>query len=411
MAWWSGILDAVSTGGASSGSPATTGGFDWGDVLNIGGDVLGNVLPAIFANEGADAAADAARGGNEAALNLSRDIYQDQVARSEPWRQAGLGALNFQNQWLGLPQVVDTGGASTIGTSTNLGLATNWGAGQPVAGHSGGGGSNPLASAAGGIAGSFFGPVGSAVGGALGGLVRSGGDNWKTLQTIAPEGYDYDKFWNDNPDLQVSKNGWPKADVQALFNGNRNAYLDWFQKQSTDRKIPLLEGYEMGPNGVPVKSQVAAGATATAGATGAATPNLWETIKNNPLYVAATEGFLGVNGLGGDKQAIEGAFATGGQLLSGAEKKALQDRSTARSSDAISRIWNQYADVSGTGSRTVTEQNSNAGAYGVNAGNLLAQNGQIAANASANKNANWQKAGQNVLGGIYDYSKNAGWIN
>lgn len=378
----------------------------WSDLIEPAAEIAGSVIAGSMANKGADDYADKITGANRDALNLERDIYRDQTSRSEPWRQAGLGALNFQNQWLGLPQVKDTAGASIWSSADGTPLLPNMGAGQPVAGHSGGGGNGlakGLGSVAGGAIGSFAGPLGtvagSAIGGAIGGMFHqsgSKGDNWKTIATQAPGGMDYNAYWNENPDLATDPNGWNKPDVQAEFGGNRDAYLNWHYNQFGKNEGRTLK---------PLSSGAAPGATAGAGGETAAPIDLWGAIKSNPLYVAATEGFLGI-----DKPQVEGAFATGGQALSGPEKKALFDRGTARSYNAIGDIWNQYSGVSGAGQTAVGQQNQSAGQYGVNAGNLITNSGQVQADASKEKNANWAGAVTNGLGGLYKYGQNKGWI-
>lgn len=400
MAWWANMDAASSSGTPEIDSQPQSGGFDWGSVINAGANVIGNVLPAIIANEGADASADATRAGNQASIDLQRQIYQDQVSRSEPWRKSGFNALNFLNQWNGLPQVTDSAGTVIGGVDPNAPNASNnWGAGRPVAGHTGGGGPNALTGAIGaGIGNVFGGPVGGAIGGALGGLIHNGGDNWQTLATGAPQGYDYNAYFASDPGLAAE---WAKPDVQSLFNGNKDAYAYWHYNKfgkGEGRQLTPSDGYTVGSDGTPVQS----GAAGTTGAS--ATPDLWGTIKANPLYVAATQGFLGI-----DKPQVEGAYSTAGQALSGAKEKALFDRGTARSYSALRDIYGGYSELAGVGSRTASEQNNNAGQYGVNAGNLLSQNGQVAGQASAAKNANWLKAGTSAVGGLYDYGKSAGW--
>ena len=409
MAWWNTMDAPHAQGGAPSiDSQPQSGGFDWGTVLNVGGNILGNVLPAIISNEGANKAADAATAGNQASIDLQRRIYEDQVSRSEPWRKSGFNALNFLNQWNGLPQVTDTGGAISAGAyDPNAPSASNnWGAGRPVAGHTGGGGPNALTGALGAGVGNFFGgPIGGAVGGVLGGIVRNGGDNWKTLATGAPAGLAYDEYFNSQPGFATE---WAKPDVQALFNGDRNAYIWWHANGGNiDGKQSWAPNADWLSRNTPTPAGTTPGAgTGTSSTTPASTtPDLWGTIKANPLYVAATQGFLGI-----DKPQVEGAYSTAGQALSGAKEKALFDRGTARSYNALRDIYGGYSELAGVGSRTASEQNSNAGQYGVNAGNMLAQNGTIAGQAAATKNANWLKAGAGAVGGIYDYGKSQGWF-
>jgi hypothetical protein len=384
------------------------GGGWWMDLLNDWGEPLANIagaaLSAGIANQGADGYADAVRGANTEAVNLTRDIYRDQTARSEPWRQSGVNALNFQNLWLGMPQVSNMGGSGMAGGQAPL---PNLGAGQPVAGHSGGFGGNPMASgigrAAGSGIGSIFGPVGSAIGGELGsmagGLFRQGGaegDRWTTLATQAPGGMDYERYWNENPDLATASNGWSKPDVQALFGGNRDAYINWHYNN-----FGKTEGRQLHAAGANTTQPGAAGAQPTQ----AATPDLWSTIRNNPLYVAATDGFLGV-----DKPEIDAAYATGGQVMSGAQKKALHDRGVARSYNALGDIWNQYGTLSGTGQTAVGQQNAAGGQFGASAAPIIRDSGEAAGRASATRNANWANAAGNAVSGLYDWGKSKGWI-
>lgn len=413
MSWWEGVGGGGLTSGASAASAPATSGFDWSSLIDVGGDVLGSVLPAYFANQSANKSTDAITGANQQAIDLQRQIYNDQIRRTEPWRQSGFNALNFQNLWLGMPQVKDSAGTTTITDPNAPSAANNWGAGQPVAGHTGGGGSNPLTSAIGAGVGNYFGgPIGGAIGGALGGLIRKGGDNWTTLATGAPEGFNYDKYVSDNPGLLDDANGWAKADVRSLFNNDRNAYLYWHYNtfgKNEGRKLDPLDGYSVGSNGLPVQSSTGAGTTTGTGTTAtgtSGTPDLWSTIKANPLYVAATEGFLGI-----DKPQVEGAFATGGQALSGAEKKSLFDRGTARSYNALGDIYNQFAGLSGTGYTAAGSQNNSGANFANGASNLIVNSGQAQADKSTAVNNNWATAGNNILSNVYDYGKKSGWIN
>jgi len=406
MSWWSGVSQAATN--AASAAPqaaasAAGSGFDWGNAINIGAQVLGPTLGAVIGNQGANAQADAVTGANQAAIGLQRDIYQDQVARSEPWRQSGLNALNFMNQWNGMPTVSD-GGARGMGggagmSSNGSPLLPNYGAGQAVQGRTGGGGPNALAGAAGAIAGNFLLPgIGGAIGGALGGMIRNGGDNWTTLATQAPGGFDYAAYMQQ-PDLAAE---WAKPDIKALFGGNQDAYANWHYD-----KFGKGEGRTLNPLADTKTTQPVSGGGQQAGG---ASGDLWSTIRNNPLYVAAQDGFLGVNGQGGDVSQIKSAFANGGQFLSGSTLKALQDRSVSRSYGALSDIYGNAAGMAGVGASTAQGQNANAGAFGQSAANLTSANGQAAGQAAGIKNANWLAAGQSALSGIYDTAKGKGWI-
>ena len=393
------IGSLIANGGSSA---ASSGG--WGDwlplLVDAGSSLAGGWLSGQGGVESANANADAA----QQVVDLQRGIYSDQRALARPGYMTGGAATNALANIYGIgPQnyeaAFSNGGMSSGGTNAQ-GLATNWGAGQPVAGHTGGGGPNALAAATGSAAGSFFGPVGTAVGGALGGLIRSGGDNWQTKQTIAPEGYDYDKFWNDNPDLQVSKNGWPKADVQALFGGNRNAYLDWFQKQSPDRKIPLLAGYEVGANGVPVLSTAApaAGGGATSGANALASP--MKAFEATPYYDMAVKGFRGV-----DTPDVNAAYAKGGKVLSGAQSIALDERGKNRLGGAFGQYTAGLSDLAGLNSTASNQAGTAATNYGTSTGRAIVDGGTAKGNALASGYAGLTQGVSGALGALNTFGQ------
>lgn len=354
----------------------------------------GSAVAANQANQGAQAAADATTGANKDAINLQRDIYKDQVNRSEPWRQTGLAALNFQNLWTGLPQVSDmpqSGSANGFGWSPSAGVSPT----QPKYE----GMYSPSEQLTGRHPSLYRGIMNGDLSGALdplGLISQPKGDNWTSLWEQAPEGMDYQGYYAANPDVAAE---WQKPDVQKLFKGDADSYANWHYN-----KFGKGEGRTINPIGntqsnMPVGGAQAEGTGATGGAS--TTPDLWSTIKNNPLYVAATQGFLGI-----DKPQVEGAFSTAGQTLSGAKEKALFDRGTARSYSALGDIWNQYAGLSGSGQTAVTQQNNNAGQFGTNAGNIIMQNGQVAGDLATTKNANWLKAADSAA----KAAGSAGWF-
>ena len=172
-------------GASSSGTSVPTGtSGGWGDWLPLLIDAGSSLAGGWLSGQGGTASANANADAAQQVVDLQRGIYSDQRALARPGYMTGGAATNALANIYGIgPQnyeaAFSNGGMSSGGTNAQ-GLATNWGAGQPVAGHTGGGGPNALAAAAGSAAGSFFGPVGTAVGGALGGLIRGDGDNWQT---------------------------------------------------------------------------------------------------------------------------------------------------------------------------------------------------------------------------------------
>jgi hypothetical protein len=59
---------------------------------------IGSVIGGISQGNAAESAAQRMADANSAATNLQMQLYQDQKAAQEPWRQAGIGALNQLTQ-------------------------------------------------------------------------------------------------------------------------------------------------------------------------------------------------------------------------------------------------------------------------------------------------------------------------
>ena len=333
------------------------------------------VIPALASLAGGWLAGEGERKAGEAQADaanqnaqLQREVYADQRALAAPGYLTGGAASNALAAVFGIGPQDYAAALEGSGPGGNALAPTNFGAGQPVGGHTG------------------------------------GKDNWTTMATAAPAGYDYDKFWNDNPDLQTDKNGWLKADVRALFNNNRNAYLNWFQNQSPDRKIGLLDGYQAGPNGVPVKAQAPAAAPG-GGSGGNALADPMAAFNASPYAKIATSGFRGI-----DVPEINGAYARGGKVLSGAQSKALDERGKARLGGAFTDYTNGLRSLAGMNQTASSQIGSAAGAYGANAGNALANAGIARGNALSSA---YKGIGQGVSGaidGIVKYGQdNWGW--
>ena len=382
-----------------SAAPATSGSGWWEPILNIGANILGNVAGAALANDGIDDQNDAVRDANNASIALNRDVFNTNLALAKPFYQGSGNAFNMLANIYGMPAqdfsfptVSNSGGSYGANGAS---AANNWGAGQPVAGHSGGGGPNAFTGAAGAVAGNMFGgPIGGLIGSTIGGLFRNGGDNWKTIATGAPEGYDYDAYWAANPDLAADPKGWSKPDVQALFGGNRNAYIHWFANKSPDR-APLQK----------VAAPAGGGAGAGSGAAQQPLGDPLELFWNSPDGKLATNQFLTI-----DNPAIKGAFATAGKLNSGAQLKALADRGQAMAGNAFNGYRGGLERMAGYG-QTATSQAQNAGnAFANNVSPTIQNNGVAAGQAAAARNNNWVNAFKNSTTGVYDYAKGAGWL-
>lgn len=386
-------LPDASTGGGTAVSGGSSGGGWWNVVLDNIGPIMqgvGAVADAVIGNQGADSVADAQTQANTNALALTRDIYNDQRSLYMPQYRTGGDAMNLLARIYGLP-AQDYGAAaagSGAGGAPGGARLPNYGAGQPVVGHSGGGGVNALTSAAGSAIGSTFGgPIGGFVGGALGSMFRNGGDNWQTLATEAEPGYNWTEYMTNSPDLQAE---WANPDVQALFGGNRDAYASWHHRtmgRNEGRVVNPLQG-----------SAQAGGGTAggTGGSTGSAATGAYDMNEfyNSPDGKIAISGFRGV-----DVPETRGAFAAGGKLLSGAQSKALDDRGKARMGAAWDSYTNGIRSLAGVTQTASQQMGASGDRYGATAGGIIRDNGLIQANRNQQVNNNWRTAAGNALSG------------
>lgn len=291
----------------------------WNLILPAAASVVGGLISGSGAKEAGKIQA----AGADRAAELQYRAQQEAAARNEPFRQSGANALNFQNQWLGLPQVNTSG--------------------------------NPLAMAA------------------------------------APGSPDYASYVRNDPQLMAE---FSKPGVAGMFGNDLAQYGQWHASTFGDRQDMPTH---------PAAQGQAAGQTGQGG-------GVMSTIKSNPLWVAATQGFMGVNGMGGDVQDVNAAFSAGGKQLSGAQTQALHDRSTARSYNALSDIYNQYAGMSGTGFSATQNTNQNALSTAANMGNA-AQNAANARSSGYSGQFDALKGGiSGALGHVQDYGqKNWGW--
>ena len=398
-------------GAGGTAAPATSGG--WGDVLEwlvpAGASLAGGWLSGQAGAQGANAQADAAN----ASVGLSRDIYNDQRNLAKPGYMTGGNASNALAAIYGFApqnyQAAYAGGGYGTGYGANPNApsaSNNWGAGQPVAGHTGGGGPNALAGGIGaGIGTAFGGPIGGAIGGALGGLVRNGGDNWTTLATGAPEGYDYDAYMNQNPGLAAE---WAKKDVQSLFNGNRDAYAYWHYNQfgpsgkNEGWQLNPLEGYTVGPDGLPATGSTT-GTTGSSGANALADP--MKAFTDSPYGKIATSGFRGV-----DQPEVNALYSRGGKVLSGAQSIALDERGKARLGGAFNDYTNGLRSLAGMNQTASSQIGSAASQYGANAGNAMMAAGEAKGNALSSAYGGIAQGINGALGTVSDFGrKNWGW--
>ena len=400
------LVQSGLNGGSNNASTSQGGG--WGDIVPMLVNAGTSLLGGYMAGEGGRKAADAQSAAAQQQLALYRQIYGDQRALGGPNYLTSGAAMNLLASQYGIgPQNYQAAfnGGSSFGGGGGYGgasAANNWGAGQPVQGHwNGGSSSNPLAGLAGTIGGSFLpgvgNVVGGAIGGALGGLVRSDADNWTTLATGAPEGFDYATYMQ-SPDLAAE---WGKKDVQSLFNGNRDAYANWHYNQ-----FGKNEGRTLSPLATqsPTDPNMGGGGVGMGGGQGQPMNPLagfWA----SPQGQLAEKGFLSV-----DTPQVQGAFAQGGKSLSGAATKALYDRGQARASTGYNNYLTGLQNLAGM-STGVMQQLGNAGAnYAAGGSNALLDAGKAKANGLESSYKGWGQGISGALGSVQDYGKkNWGW--
>lgn len=402
---------AFQTASQVAATPSAGGGGWWEPIINIGAQVLGSVAGASIANNGIDKQVDASREASAAATQLQRETRDINLALNKPYYQGGGNAFNMLSRIYGMPTQnfsYPTGNSFGTGSATDGSqMLPNYGAGQAVQGHSGGNGQGAaIGSALGAAAGSFLpvvGPwVGSALGGLAGGLIGGrGGDNWQTLATQAPAGYDYDAYFASDPGLASE---WAKKDVRSLFNNNRDAYLSWHARGGDGAWAPTELTKLPGAD----KSTQPVGGAELAGQSGDnsfLTADPLQLFWDSPYGKLATDQFLTV-----DNPAIKGSFSTAGKGVSGAQQKALANVGRATGGNAFNNYTSGLSQMAGLGPMASTQMQNASNTFATNAGNNMINAGNVAGQAAAARNSNWSNAFNNAATGAYDYAKGAGWV-
>lgn len=377
----------------------------WGEIIKVAVPALASVAGGYLSGQAGASRGKAEEEAAREALRLQREIYYDTRGLARPGYMTGGAATNLLASQLGItPQdytaAYNGGNVGPIGFSGAYNPA-DWGAGQPVAGHSGGGGSSGLASAGLGAVGTYFGgPIGGALGSLAGGLIRKGGDNWQTLGTSAPQGFAYDEYFNSSPEFAKE---WSKPDVQSLFNGNRDAYIWWHAnggnlngKQSW---APNTEWLSRGPTSGNMQSPQPVGG-AQQQTTTSGLPNPMSGFLSSPYGQIAVEGFRGV-----DVPGINDAFAKGGKVFSGAQNIALDERGKARLGGAYNDYTNALRSLSGLQQTASSQIGGAANQYGSNAGNAIMAAGQAKGNALESAYKGLGQGITGAFGAFGDYLK------
>lgn len=339
----------------------------WSLIIPAAASLIGGYL----SGKGDEAAADAERDAANANVNLQRQIYQDQRGLARPGYMTGGAATNLLAAQFGIAPQDYTAAYNGLNTGP-MGYG-DLGAGQPVAGHTGGGGPNGL----------------------IGGLIRNGGDNWTTIATQAPAGFDYNAYMQA-PDLAAE---WAKPDVQALFGGNRDAYANWHYNQYGRNEGRQLNPIAQSQSPQPIGDLSPAGGSAN----GLVDPMAG--FMASPYGKIATSGFRGV-----DVPEVNSAFARGGKLLSGAQSIALDERGKARLGGAYTDYTNGLRSLAGLNQTASSQVSGAAGQYGVNAGNATMAAGAAKGDALRSGYNGLSQGLSGALGTVMDFGKqNWGW--
>jgi len=381
-----------------------------GPLINAGAALAGGAL----SGQGASAAGNAQAGAANAATELNKQIYNDQRGLSAPGYLTGGAATNKLAAMYGIApqnyQAALNGGGNALASGN--GLLPNLGAGQPVAGHTGGGGSNQAAQLAGSIAGNFL-PipipgVGSAIGSAIGGLIRDGGDNWQTVATQAPAGYDYEAYMQ-SPGL---KEEWAKPDIQALFGGNRDAYAYWHAnggtlggKQSWAPNMEYLtEVTSKNPNFAGNKTNMPVGGSEqmSGGTTQGGTQTAYDPMAD---FTGSMENRLAtqMSDVGFGK--IKGQLGAAGKAISGAGEKRYANEFIKNRYGAFGDYKNGLQSIAGMNQTATNALNSAGSTYASNAGNSMMNAGIAKGNALSGA---YKSYGDGVAGALGEL-KNVKW--
>jgi hypothetical protein len=355
---------------------------------------LASAAGGYLSGQGGQASAKAQQNAANQTSALQQQIYLDQRGLAAPGYMTGGAASNKLAALFGIApqdyQAAYSGGFSGGGTSNGSQMLPNLGAGQKVAGHTGGGGNN---AAAGYI-------LGGAPGALIGSMFRNGGDNWKTVATQAPGGFDYGTYMQQ-PDLQAE---WAKPQIKALFGGNQDAYANWhynqFGKNEGRTLAPTADKTNMPTGGAQLAGQSGG---AMGGATGGASNPLAE-FYDSPYAKLATT-------ISNDQfDQIKGNLGAAGKSISGAAEGRYAKTLAGNTYGAFGDYTNRLADMAGMNQTSSQLAATAAGNYGVNAGNAMMKAGDARANALSSAYKGYGTGISDALGNVVDYgNKNKWW--
>ena len=349
---------------------------------------LASLAGGYLAGEGSRKSGKAQEDAANQTTALQKQIYMDQRGLAAPGYMTGGAASNKLAALFGIApqnyQAAYGGGFSGGGMSDGSQMLPNLGAGQKVAGHTGGGGNN---AAAGYI-------LGGAPGALIGSMFRNGGDNWKTVATQAPGGFDYGTYMQQ-PDLQAE---WAKPDIKALFGGNQDAYANWHYNQ-----FGKNEGRTLAPTADKTNMPVGGADQMQGGAMGGPSNPLAE-FYDSPYAKLATT-------ISNDQfDQIKGNLGAAGKSISGAAEGRYAKTLAGNTYGAFGDYTNQLSNLAGMGQTSSQLASNAAGNYGVNAGNAMMKAGDARANALSSAYKSYGTGISDALGNVVDYgNKNKWW--
>lgn len=198
----------------------------------------------------------------------------------------------------------------------------------------------------------------------------------------------YRAYLEQNPLLLQEYMGNKKA---QKFYKTPTDYVKKHLELHPDQRLPTR------PTAQPTTSTSATGANALA--------NPMAAFEASPYAKIATSGFRGV-----DVPAINGAFARGGKVLSGAQSIALDERGKARLGGAYTDYTNGLRSLAGMNQTASNQAGAAASSYGVNAGNAMTNVGNAKANALSSAYKGLGQGVSGALGAVSEYGqKNWSW--
>lgn len=299
------------------------------------GSIGGSLLNGVLGNESADRAADAQVAASDRAQETQRYMFDESVRLSEPFRQAGMGALNQRNALLGLPQVSDgMGGGAGSG-------AINPATGRPYQ-----------------------------------------GPNWSQYVAQNP---DVLAYWNNNPSV---RNTFPT--IEALAQHHYNSF-----GQGEGRELPQYGAGGGGAGGTPSTVGIGGGAAqptvgggdqlAVMGGAGQADPVRSAQDAAYDTFLNSGQARSMLETTNSDFDRMIGAFGAGGTAMSGATLGALNDRNRRNTNVAFNQYDNALAGISNTGQATATQQGQNALTTGNNLANAESFQGAVRGSSYAGR--------------------------